>query len=108
MTNRKNTKRARLHTIHVEDGHVVDVPDVPGLDPGNVPFMGEMMTCVMCGRQQKSDPLTQSQWRAIEADGVRYYACPAEFPPDTASSAAFQLAYNRVLARIVQRAKGAI
>jgi hypothetical protein len=63
--------------------------------------MGELMTCIMCGRQERSDPHVESQWRCIVADGVPYYACPAEFPLDTAGGGAFSVAYQRILARIV-------
>ncbi len=68
-------------------------------------FVGELMTCALCGRQEKSDPSIRSNWRVIEADGVRHYFCPAEFPPDWASAKKFQAAYTRCLQRILEPRK---
>jgi hypothetical protein len=66
-------------------------------------FMGEQMTCIMCGKQEKSDPTVESQWRCIEVDGDGYYACPAHFPPDeTGRARQFQKAYSKILARIIR------
>lgn len=62
--------------------------------PQPVPFQGETMTCVCCGKTQQSDPGISSDWRAVDADGVRYYACPDEFPPDGATTLEFELAYT--------------
>ncbi len=103
MTNKRTPKRRRIHrhTIHVVDGQSVHVPDVPGLDPNNLPFMGELMTCIMCGATQRSSPNVESQWRGLQADGVLYYACPAEFPPDGSEAEAFKRAYVRVLDKIM-------
>ena len=105
MTNKRNCKRRRLprrvHTIHIVDGQPVNIPDVPGLDPEDLPFMGEMMTCVMCGATRRSDPHVESQWRGIQLDEKRYYACPAEFPPDGSSTEAFKVAYLRVMNKIM-------
>lgn len=67
-----------------------------------IPFTGEVMTCVICKCQQRSDPNVESQWRCIELDGVRFYACPKEFPPDGASAAAFERAYGKVLVNAVK------
>jgi hypothetical protein len=63
-------------------------------------FTGELMTCVMCGAEQQSDPDVESDWRCIEVCGVRGYACPDEFPPDGAGKEEFEEAYLKVLARI--------
>lgn len=68
---------------------------VPGL-----PFMGETMTCTMCSKVQPSDPKIESQWRAVEVDGTRYYACPDHFPPDTGTREQFRQAYVAVLRKI--------
>lgn len=43
------------------------------------PFMGEIMTCCMCGKVEKSDPLRESDWTAIDVDSVRRYICPSCF-----------------------------
>lgn len=65
------------------------------------PFQGETMTCVCCGKIQQSDPDVESNWRAITADSVRYYACPDEFPPDGATALEFELAYTIVFRNIL-------
>lgn len=68
------------------------------------PFQGELMTCVICGKEQQSDPAQPSGWRCVvTSDGHRFYACPDEFPPDPASVQAFGLAYARVLTEISRR-----
>lgn len=70
----------------------------------NQPFTGELMTCVVCELKQRSDPANRSNWRAIElADGTRYYACPAHFPADGATSEAFKNAYTEVFMAVVLR-----
>jgi hypothetical protein len=63
--------------------------------------MGEVMTCILCGATQRSDPHVESQWRGLQVDGVMYYACPAEFPPDGSSAKAFEVAYLWVLNKIM-------
>lgn len=73
--------------------------------PG-LPFQGETMTCVMCGKQHKSNPMVESNWTAITVDaGQTYYACPAEFPPTNSSRKAYADAYERILAKILKLAK---
>jgi len=62
-----------------------------------VPFQGEVMRCELCNRVEKSDPLFDSGWRFIELDGIGYYICPNEFPPDGSSAKAFKEAYVRIL-----------
>lgn len=74
---------------------------IPGL-----PFQGEVMTCVMCGKQQKSNPMVESNWTAITIDeGKTFYACPAEFPAANSSRKAYADAYERILAKILKVAK---
>lgn len=46
--------------------------------PG-VLFQGEMMTCLVCHKKQKSDFKVESGWTAVTVDGVVYYFCPACF-----------------------------
>ena len=66
-------------------------------------FTGEMMTCVMCGKKEQSDPRVNTQWRCIEVDDVFYYACPDEFPEDrTATKWDYARAYDRVLRHIAK------
>src|SRR4030095_3469424 len=70
---------------------------IPGL-----PFMGELMTCCMCGKSQQSDPKVKSDWRTVEPDGTRYYVCPDHFPPDeTGTKEQFRDAYLAVLKKIL-------
>lgn len=97
---KRRERQRRRHTIHVVNGRPVHVPNVPGLDPTNIPFLGQEMVCIMCGRQQRSDPHVESQWRCIMVDDVSYYVCPAEFPPDDANKEAFTAAYIKVLTKI--------
>lgn len=68
-------------------------------------FRGEMMTCIMCGKQEKSDPRVESDWTVIEMpdDGKAYYVCPAELPlNDKATSWDFQRAYEKIFAKIAE------
>ena len=44
------------------------------------PFTGELMVCVLCHAEHKSEPHVQSQWTAIEIQGARAYACPKCIP----------------------------
>jgi hypothetical protein len=46
------------------------------------PFMGEMMTCAVCGKQQKSDPKIESQWTCVVLGDRRVYFCPKCFGND--------------------------
>ncbi|MEM7342990.1 MAG: hypothetical protein AAF485_01995 [Chloroflexota bacterium] len=70
----------------------------------SLPFTGEMMTCVVCEREEKSDPLVESQWRALQVDNVLYYACPSEFPPDeVATSDDFKMAYRFIITLITAK-----
>lgn len=64
-------------------------------------FAGELMTCVMCGAQRKSDPTANSDWRAVTVDGETFYACTKEFPPDGASAAEFEAAYDKVIRKVL-------
>lgn len=41
-------------------------------------FQNELMTCVVCGNQQQSDPAVESNWTCFEINETeRYYCCPA-------------------------------
>ena len=62
-----------------------------------MPFTGELMTCVVCGRTEESHPLVKSDWRYIEIDEIGFYACPEEFPSDGATKRDFQTSYEVVL-----------
>ena len=57
-------------------------------------FTGEIMTCVVCGKQERSRPQLQSNWRCLEIDSNRCYVCADEFPRDGAGEKAFKTAYQ--------------
>lgn len=57
-------------------------------------FQGEIMTCLACGFQERSNPKVPSDWRMLDADGYNFYFCPKEFPPDKAGKEAFSEAYQ--------------
>lgn len=76
-----------LHTWEVES---------PGV------FMGETMICAICGRQGQSDPNKSDNWRAIDIGQERHYICPKHFPPDGSSAYDFQIAYAKVLNRLMR------
>lgn len=67
-------------------------------------FIGEMMTCCMCGKQEKSDPRVDSDWTLIESpdDGKVFYVCPDELPLNDrkATSWDFARAYEKILRKI--------
>lgn len=65
-------------------------------------FAGELMVCICCGKEQRSDPKAESQWRAIDYNGRLFYVCPDEFPPDTATALEFEAAYIKVFRDIIQ------
>jgi len=58
-----------------------------------LPFQGETMKCIVCQKVQKADPKISLNWRAVDVDGYRYYACPDHFPPDNATAEEFEAAY---------------
>lgn len=63
-----------------------------------MPFTGELITCVVCGAQYRSNPNVESDWRAIQIEDEILYACPNEFPPDGAGKEAFTAAYELFIA----------
>lgn len=72
----------------------------------HVPFTGETMTCVVCGKVHESDIAIESNWRCVQVDGVSWYACPDEFPAGGASEEQFQAAYEAVFQAVLSaRAK---
>jgi hypothetical protein len=68
-----------------------------------LPFQGEWMRCVICDREEKSDPAVQSGWRAIELNGVLYYGCRDHFPGDDASTDEFSTAYRNLILRALRK-----
>jgi hypothetical protein len=77
-----------------------------GKKTSGLPFQGELMTCVMCDKQQQSDPAVESGWTRVEADGVGYYVCPAELPGASGTKQQFADAYDRILGKIIERRRG--
>lgn len=63
-----------------------------------MPFQGELMTCIVCGETQRSNPKIASDWRCMDADGYNFYFCPEEFPPDEAGSEEFSKSYQIAIA----------
>lgn len=64
-------------------------------------FQGELMTCFICGRQQKSDPNKRSNWSIVEWDSILFYVCTKHFTPDhLASQADYKHDYLYVLRKI--------
>jgi hypothetical protein len=98
------------------DGKTVDsMPAEPGsmaeaeihAEAGRVFCGGMKMVCILCGREQVSDPAKKSDWRAMSFDhnGKRQtaYCCTAHFPPDNATKEAFANAYKRFLRAVQKR-----
>lgn len=48
-------------------------------DPPIKLFQGETMTCIRCGRVEKSDPHIESNWTAIQLESKIFYVCPVCF-----------------------------
>lgn len=57
-------------------------------------------TCAQCGRMEQTPGDPKSNWRVLEADGVPYFFCPAEFPAGGAGQKPFAKAYDRALKTI--------
>lgn len=66
-------------------------------------FTGETMVCALCSKVKQSDPNVESQWRAIEINGERFYVCTKHFPSDRASAQEFSKAYRHVLISLMNR-----
>jgi|GEM_PF-3203169 len=60
-------------------------------------FQGELMVCALCDAQERSNPETNTGWRALELEGKRFYVCARHFPPDGSPAAEFTVAYAAVL-----------
>lgn len=69
---------------------------LPPLPRGDPPWDGRAIRCALCGRAGIAGDRSGGEWRAIEADAVLHYVCPAEFPADGSSKAAWEAAYKRV------------
>lgn len=95
------------HTISRRPDGILNIPaDLPA-DALPLPFQGEMMECLLCGRRERSDPEVESQWRALSTGNARrHYFCPAEFPPDGSASKLFEMAYELALAAMLAEESG--
>jgi len=70
-----------------------------------IPFSGERMVCLLCGREEISNPTVSSQWRCVRLDNRTFYACPNEFPADGARAEQFMRAYKRFILEAAKKAK---
>lgn len=69
-------------------------------------FLGEMMTCAICGKQQKSDPAVESDWRYIELGHKAGYVCPVHFPDDAhATREDYKAAYKVAIMAVLKNGK---
>jgi hypothetical protein len=101
----KGDKCPRCGSRHVsvekaDEGHLATCRDCKKVFvyTGTVYFQGEMMTCGVCGKQQQSDPNVNSDWRLLELDGEKFYACTDHFPPDEgATQKDYAAAYESIL-----------
>jgi hypothetical protein len=88
-------KRARPAGIRIYTG---------GETINGMKFMGETMTCIMCGKQQPSDPTVESGWTFISIDGkTGSYVCPDELPGEGATKEQFAQAYEPILRKIASQ-----
>lgn len=58
------------------------------------------MHCVMCDKEEQSDPKVESNWTYIEVDGKGYYVCPDHIPVN-ALPIQYELAYGRIFKKIL-------
>lgn len=71
-------------------------------------FMGEMMECVMCSKQKRSNPNVESNWTLIQVDSQGFYVCPRCLQDSKhARKFGYQYAYERVLRKIISIVNGA-
>jgi hypothetical protein len=63
-------------------------------------FQGELMRCIMCGKQQRSNPKKESDWTCIEQDGRFYYICPKELAAAHQGKEKYDRAYQRFMLKI--------
>lgn len=63
-----------------------------------MPFTDELMTCVVCGRQERSQPRVSSDWRNLQVDACSFYVCPDEFPDANPSQQEYKKAYQIAIA----------
>jgi hypothetical protein len=76
---------------------------------GFVPFTGELMNCVLCPAEERSDPEVCKGWRCWVIDGRdRFYICPSHIPPQGVANrqAAFADLYVRAFQAHVARTPG--
>lgn len=64
-------------------------------------FTGEMMTCAICGKMQRSHPDIESGWTGIELDDSFFYVCTDHLGKPHWSRQQHERAYFRVLAALI-------
>ena len=65
------------------------------------PFMGELMTCVLCSNTHRSTAGVSTDWRCIIVNDLFFYICPNEFPRFGASIELYKEVYTRALKVII-------
>lgn len=80
--------------------HKRNVYHTGGKTVHGLPFMGEVMTCAMCGKQHKSDPKVQSGWTRLEDGHRSIYICPAELPGENGTAEEFERAWAKILLKL--------
>lgn len=68
-----------------------------------MPFMGEEMNCVLCGKVEMSDPAVESDWRAIEINKRMSYCCSDHFPADPATEQEYGEAYYQFIKKVMDK-----
>lgn len=63
-------------------------------------FMGTLMKCVMCGKEQQSDPNIESNWTCLEINSDSHYYCCPDCLQNNAGS--IEERYELVLRKIME------
>lgn len=63
-----------------------------------MPFTGEIMQCIICGKRERSSLHVSSDWRNLQIDGRGFYVCPDEFPDDKPDKNEYKKAYQIAIA----------
>lgn len=68
-----------------------------------LPFQGELMVCILCGKQKKSDPAVESGWTHLDFGGMGIYFCPDHLPGAGATRQDHQRAYEKIFDEIKRK-----
>jgi hypothetical protein len=68
--------------------------------PGPPQFNGEVMVCILCGREQKWDRAIEALWTAIEIRGEKFFGCPFCVPNGDAGRPKFERAVYAALKKM--------